>query len=253
LRNCELVIPQAGGVDWFQPFRGELDLKNCIILCPPHAPLGLHFTSPPAEEPVDVSIRLHRNTWVCGGLYWLACHEMKAGLSGLKPIRVEAAGNLFDLERHVLDIADQSGEQKPLTRAEADGFLPRLLTWCGQENVYPQRLASWVLWPAAVPEAPKIKDLTEWGTFWRSKEIASSQARIGYVGGDLRTKAATSPEAVTPEDFRLRSDSPGYRAGKDKKDLGADVDLVGPGPVYERWKKMPEYQQWLKETGQVKK
>jgi hypothetical protein len=28
------------------------------------------------------------------------------------------------------------------------------------------------------------------------------------------------------------------------------VDLVGPGAAYERWKKTPEYQQWLKDTGQ---
>src|SRR6185369_7933420 len=44
----------------------------------------------------------------------------------------------------------------------------------------------------------------------------------------------------------------GYRAGKDGKDLGADVDLVGPGAAYERWKKTPAYQQWLKDTGQLR-
>jgi hypothetical protein len=58
-------------------------------------------------------------------------------------------------------------------------------------------------------------------------------------------------EKVTPEDFRLRADSAGYQAGEDGKDLGADVDLVGPGQAYERWKQTPEYQQWLKETGQL--
>ena len=31
------------------------------------------------------------------------------------------------------------------------------------------------------------------------------------------------------------------------------MDLVGPGPAYERWKKTPEYQQWLKDTEQVTK
>jgi hypothetical protein len=55
-----------------------------------------------------------------------------------------------------------------------------------------------------------------------------------------------TPERITPADFRLRADSAGYRAGKDGKDLGADVDLVGPGTAYERWKTTPEYQQWLK-------
>ena len=73
------------------------------------------------------------------------------------------------------------------------------------------------------------------------------------VRGDLLAKLGAAPEKLTPEDFRLRPDSAGYRAGKDKKDLGADVDLVGPGPAYERWKKTPDYQQWLKDTGQVKK
>jgi hypothetical protein len=62
----------------------------------------------------------------------------------------------------------------------------------------------------------------------------------------------TAAETVTPNHFRLRPDSAGFRAGKDGKDLGPDIDLVGPGPAYERWKKTPEYQQWLKETGQQK-
>ncbi len=60
------------------------------------------------------------------------------------------------------------------------------------------------------------------------------------------------PEKLTPDDFRLHADSPGHRAGPDGKDLGADVDLVGPGAAYERWKKTPEYEQWLKAAGQRK-
>jgi hypothetical protein len=46
------------------------------------------------------------------------------------------------------------------------------------------------------------------------------------------------------------SESAGHAAGPDGKDLGADVSLVGPSPAYERWKKTPEYQEWLKITGQ---
>jgi hypothetical protein len=76
---------------------------------------------------------------------------------------------------------------------------------------------------------------------------------IRYQGGNLLAKREVAPDRLCPEDCRLRPDSAGYRAGKDGKDLGADVDFVGPGPAYERWKKTPEYQQWLKDTGQVKK
>ena len=73
-----------------------------------------------------------------------------------------------------------------------------------------------------------------------------------YHGGNLASKLEMAPQKITPEDFRLRPDSAGYRAGADGKDLGADVDLVGPGPAYERWKRTPEYQSWLKETGAIK-
>jgi hypothetical protein len=59
-------------------------------------------------------------------------------------------------------------------------------------------------------------------------------------------------ERLKPDDFRLAVDSTGYRAGPDGKDLGADIDFVGPGNAYERWKKTPEYQEWLRETGQMK-
>jgi tetratricopeptide (TPR) repeat protein len=72
-----------------------------------------------------------------------------------------------------------------------------------------------------------------------------------FAGGDVYTIANAGKQRLTPQDFRLRPDSPGYKAGKDGKDLGADVDLVGPGEAYERWKKTPDYKQWLKETQQV--
>jgi hypothetical protein len=55
-----------------------------------------------------------------------------------------------------------------------------------------------------------------------------------------------------PEEFRLRPDSAGYRAAKNGRDLGADLNLVGLGKAYERWKKTPEYQQWLKDRVQQK-
>ena len=65
--------------------------------------------------------------------------------------------------------------------------------------------------------------------------------------------AQVKPDELTPEAFRLLIDSAGFRASPDGKDLGADVDLVGPGEAYERWKKTPEYAKWLKETEEMMK
>ena len=49
-------------------------------------------------------------------------------------------------------------------------------------------------------------------------------------------------------DFRLRDDSLGKKAGPGGKDLGADVDRVGPGKAYEEWKKTDDYKAWRKQV-----
>src|SRR5262245_29425231 len=89
----------------------------------------------------------------------------------------------------------------------------------------------------------RVKTLADWQQLLGLAGAGSLEGSANYQGGDLLAKFATDPDGLTPDDFRLRPDSPGYRAGKDGKDLGADVDLVGSGPAYERWKKTPEYQQ----------
>jgi len=108
-----------------------------------------------------------------------------------------------------------------------------------------------VQWKGLEP-ATRVKSLADWKQFWGGAEVDSLEGRVRYQGGDLLSKLHVAPEKLTPEDFRLRPDSAGYRAGEDGKDLGANVDLVGPGAAYERWKQTPEYQQWLKDTGQIK-
>jgi hypothetical protein len=93
--------------------------------------------------------------------------------------------------------------------------------------------------------------LDKWRQF-AGPDAGALRGEPRFAGGDLWTQLAATPERLLPKHFRLLPQSPGYRAGKDGKDLGADVDLVGPGEAYEKWKKTPDYQQWLKETGQKK-
>ena len=100
---------------------------------------------------------------------------------------------------------------------------------------------------------PGCQTFADWQRLWKTGDSGSAEGVIRFEGGDVRARMEASPDRMTAADFRLRPDSAGYRAGKDGKDLGADVDLVGPGPAYERWKKTPEYQQWLKDTGQARK
>ena len=62
----------------------------------------------------------------------------------------------------------------------------------------------------------------------------------------VRVSMKASPEKLVPADFRLHAESAGKDARKDGKDLGADVDFVGPGATYERLQKTPAYQEWRK-------
>ena len=103
----------------------------------------------------------------------------------------------------------------------------------------------------ALPLRP-LASLEEWKRFWDGAKADSLEDSVRFQGGNLASRGEATLDQLTPDDFRLRPDSAGYRAGPDGKDLGADVDLVGPGPAYERWKKTLEYKEWLKETGQQK-
>jgi hypothetical protein len=169
-------------------------------------------------------------------------------------IRMEAAGNLFDGRHSVMQV--QLIDQPP-SPEEAGKILKNVVGWSDQRNLYPdERLRSFLRFDlppfkGSELQAVVIQDLADWQRFWELADTGSSQGEPRYKGGDLYSKAALDPTRLRPDDFRLRPDSPGYRAGKDGKDLGADVDLVGPGAAYERWKKTPEYQEWLKDAGHV--
>jgi len=148
-------------------------------------------------------------------------------------------------------------QEKALSAAEAEQFLKKSLAWRGTQNLFSmgdQPLLTMGVGDKVLPlpSTLPIWTLDDWNRFWEPGKLDGKLGQARFQGGDLLGKAAANPESLTPDDFRLRSDSPGYRALPDGKDLGADVDLVGPGAAYERWKKTPEYQQWLNETMQMK-
>jgi hypothetical protein len=167
-------------------------------------------------------------------------------------LRVEASANIFDENfEHspIVWVGLQKKVEQPAERVQ------QWARWTGDHNLFPK--AGLFIQNGNGKDTKRLvlsTGLADWKQFWGDRETdAVEGGRPRYTGGDVLDKAFKTPEQVTPEDFRLHPQSAGHGAGPDGKDLGADVDLLGPGPAYEHWKKTPEYQQWLKETGQVTK
>ncbi len=254
LRNCELFSKEGGVIGWLHPGARVIFDNNCLLAT---GGIGVHVDDPQLNE---LSIQFTRNTCVSRNtFFYLNLHvPLPPALEqspARSPIRLEVSGSIFDAP-FVLGFTQTPAfleKAAVLEPAEAEATLLRLLEWRGERNVFAAGSTS-VGWIADTKQQPSRgpKTLEEWKRFWGAEEADSLEGRLRFRGGDLLSRTGAALDQLTPDDFRLRPDSAGYRAGKDGKDLGADVDLVGPGPAYERWKKTPAYQQWLKETGQVK-
>jgi len=255
LRNCELSSPEGAALSVGCDSDASIVVENCLLV-------GF-INLDDGRVTQGATVRFTRNTFHTGVSLTVFHHIAYMPRDQVpKPpssrIRVFASENVLDSLMYGYILHQPEPFKPKLTAVEAEAWVPRRLEWREERNVY-QPGKSWT--GTSFPntdrtESPVLtrgEDLADWNRFWGLKDTESSQGVIRYHGGNLRAKATADAEKLSPEDFRLRPDSAGYRAGKDGKDLGADVDLVGPGPAYERWKKTPEYQQWLKDIGQVKK
>jgi hypothetical protein len=87
-----------------------------------------------------------------------------------------------------------------------------------------------------------LTGVDQWQEFWKLDKVRSTVGKIRFQRADLAA-GMRAPDKLTPQDFRLKTDDPKL------KGFGADVDLVGPGPAYDRWRQTGAYQQWLRDIG----
>jgi hypothetical protein len=217
---------------------------------------AFHYRHP---DLAGVAIELTRNTLVvqtpiCLFLDTPPAPRPPGADAPAKPIRLQASDNLLGGQFEVMEFyqsADFLSRRPPLDAGSAQDLLGRLIAWKEENNVYPKSISLLAHFVKSREPLPAGKSLADWNRFWGVRDTTAVRGEIRYRGGDLRSRALIQLVQVTAKDFRLQADSPGKGAGG--RDLGADVDLVGPGPAYERWKKTPAYQQWLKDTRQVQR
>ena len=254
LRNCEFHSPPGPAIVSFSnqvPVRLKMD--NCVGLGGDGSVAYLHY----AHAGNEASVELRHNTFVIrliANMGSSVAPDPPPPVAEKKQVRFEASANIFAIDAGMLlfETLDPLRAKGEVQKAEhVEEFLRPLFGWRETRNLYAPGATS-IYWSPKQGEYLLLAagNLQDWQRRWDLTDTGSFEGNLRFHGGNLLAKAAVSPEKITAEDFRLRPDSAGYQAGDDGKDLGADVDLVGPGPAYDRWKKTPQYQQWLKETGQ---
>jgi hypothetical protein len=253
VRNCEFVAPGVA-VYWLPRPGARLVMDNNLITSSGAIEFRNHYS-----DLDNISARLTRNTISADG-WFNFCLIRSLGLRSKgdqdqRPIRLEFTENVF----HGAAMGWLTYANFPLTAEEMQALVLQLFAVREQKNVYsgPTPFVGFRADLAKYPSEPdqplpRFKTFADWQRAWKSEDSGSVLGVARFLGGIVLHKRLEAPDQITPDDFRLRADSAGYRAGPKGKDLGADVDLVGPGPAYARWKKTPEYQEWLKETGQQK-
>ena len=121
--------------------------------------------------------------------------------------------------------------------------------WSESKNLYTNPVLNFVK-AGGKPSKDYFESLDEWQTYWRVQDTNSIHSkRLRSQGGKDWARKATTPESLTAADFRLHPTSDGKGDGENGRDLGADVDKVGPGKAYVEWLKSPAFKQWLAATG----
>jgi hypothetical protein len=254
VRNSQFIggFPSVA-LSWNCSPGGRGTMENCI------SGVGNLLTLNVRDSDItDASIQVRHNTMVGNGLSLDFYHVPKP--AGNSPIRLDFSANAthcIGSDGCALLRVGQIHLERSLAAREAEDLLHALVDLHEERNVYTtgtrmlhhgrasQAGFSWLV-------ASQAKDLADWNRFWTQTGTGSMEGDVRFEGGDLLQRTLTNPQQLTPGDFRLPEGSAGYRAGPDGKDLGADVELVGPGEAYKRWRQKAEYQQWLLESGQKK-
>jgi hypothetical protein len=236
LSNCLFTGNAIYAIDWESGERGTAVIENCVLTT--RAGLDVHC----CKEIRESSIRLAHNSI-------LGCWPFVATLDSLPPpedpprrrISVSSSENIFLGTNGILHFTQSERfvaehfELIPQLAAEA---LRRLVEWQEERNLYEVRRSEYLSLDTS------IKHVKDWEGFWNHKNTHSLQARIRFKSGDLIWPVSRLDAC------RLQTASIGQASAKDGRDLGANIDLVGPGEAYQRWTKTPEYRNWLNQFAQ---
>jgi serine/threonine protein kinase len=231
LRNCRFQGAVIDAVDWEASEDGKAIIDNCVL----HTQVGFRFHCRP--ELHDTSIELTHNTAINAWPVVLVLDSLRDDIPLNPPTHINAKECVFRGSAGLMHFSQSDrfvAEQRPMNNDQAFALLPRLVRWSDQRNLYDVRSQGY-------SNLREIKHVKDWEEFWKEKPTGSLQGVVRFKLGE------PFGSVIKNEAYCLQLESLGQAAGENGRDLGADVDLVGPGPAYERWTKTDQYKTWLKE------
>jgi serine/threonine protein kinase len=253
VKNCQFVTNRGSPLRIGRPMRVVLD-NNVSITVAGFAAVSFTIRA----DTADCRLALSRNTLMGGGAITL---QMRVGSESRDGNRVQ-----MDVVRNVLvglgsavhcNVVSDSPALLPAEWRNAERIerhLRQIVAWREERNVYGDGapLLGLSIGPMqsfkSLPTTRPMRTMAAYNEFWRQADDQSVHGTIHFQGGDLFAKAELASTPLTHDDLRLSEQSAGRHAAPDGNDLGPNLDLVGPGPAYERWKSTPGYEEWLKET-----
>jgi formylglycine-generating enzyme required for sulfatase activity len=249
VRDCELI----GGVNHLfmglQWPQGRIVLENNIMAAEGSA-VALAWW--PKEVSGNV-VELRNNTLLSDTSVVLCLDRMPPLTADgqPRPVCIQGSNNVMTARKSALSVwytPAYLSKAKPPSAVDAAKELRRVVEWQDDQNLFPSglHLATMHTDEARTP-LTGMKGTAEWLQFWQEKgKVFEGTAK--FQSRKVLSGVAEELTTVTPADFRLVRGSPGQGVLPGGKDLGADVEKVGPGKPYEEWKKTPEYEKWRKET-----
>jgi hypothetical protein len=242
VRNCEFSGALNNAVQFDGGGRsGQLEVADCLSY-------GAKHFLVTSDQPRDLSVRIAGNTFL--GIHPVNHYHAQASAppasGGPRPVRFVARHNVFDSQA-VLTMSPLSGGELPPAADQA--LAAQRMSWQESRNVHSGALMSFN--DGRGKYQVTIRELGPWNEFWQLTDTGSLHGRLRYQGGNLRARLVATPGQLTAADFRLHPDSSGKGAGEGGRDVGVDVDDLGPGPAFERWRASAEYQAWRVATRQA--
>jgi hypothetical protein len=201
LRNCEMI--NLAGFGMGATFHPDLKLSVVNCCCVHQSPAvrinrGQNFELD--DEPLsakEATVRLTHNTFISHGhtLGLQLWHDKdRADKQQHNAVRIATFGNIYDARSSVLAFVQQESP-KALSPAQAEAFLPQMLTWQGERNLYAVGGPFLTLGIAGTTfqrpaPANPVSNLADWRQFWGAAEPDSIEGPVRYQGGDLLSRLA---------------------------------------------------------------